>query len=239
MIEAKQVTKVFGLRPVLRGIDLTVGAGEFVTLFGPNGSGKTTFLRILATLSKQTTGLVKLAGLQVPQQSGAVRRSLGMVSHHPMLYGDLSAEENLLLFARLYNLDDGEAVAAAALAEVGLAPRARDLVRTFSRGMLQRLTIARALLHSPSILLLDEPYTGLDQDAAAMLDKVLRGALEANSHLAVIMTTHNITRGLALCDRAAILSRGKIAHDASRASLGSELDFAGLYAETTGAATTQ
>jgi len=236
VIEARGVGKVFGLRPVLRGVDLTVAEGEFLTLFGPNGSGKTTFLRILATLSRPTTGLVRIAGYELPGQAAAVRRSLGMVAHQPLLYPDLSAEENLRLYARLYGVS-GEAERVAEVLEmVGLLPRARDVVGTFSRGMQQRLAIGRALLHRPSILLLDEPYTGLDQDAASILDGVLREALAASDRPTVLMTTHDLGRGLALCDRVAILSRGKIAYEAP----GDALDvtgFSATYAEVTGMAT--
>jgi heme exporter protein A len=237
VIEARGVGKVFGLRPVLRGIDLNVGEGEFLTLFGPNGSGKTTFLRILSTLSKPTSGLVRIAGLELPAYAAAARRSLGMVAHMPLLYPDLSAEENLRLYSRLYGVTNHEERVPAALEMVGLLPRARDLVGTFSRGMQQRLAIARALLHEPSILLLDEPYTGLDQDAAAILDGVLRDALAAANRPTVLMTTHDLERGLAFCDRVAILSRGKIAYDAPRAEAGSAVDFAARYADLTGMAT--
>ena len=233
VIEARGVGKAFGLRTVLRGVDLSLAEGEFLTLFGPNGSGKTTFLRILATLSRPTTGTLRIAGWELPHQAAAVRRSLGMVAHQPLLYEDLSAEENLRLYARMYGLDDQARRVADALDRVGLLARARDMLRTFSRGMQQRLAIARALLHEPSILLLDEPYTGLDQDAAATLDGVLRQALAAAHRPTVLMTTHNLARGLALCDRVAILSRGKIAYSASR----DEVDaagFAALYAEVTG-----
>lgn len=237
MIEARGVSKVFGLRPVLRGVDLSVGEGEFVTLFGPNGSGKTTFLRILATLSRPTTGVVRMAGWELPSQAAAVRRNLGVVAHQPLLYSDLSAEENLHLYARMYGLDRRHERVEEALERVGLAARARDLVGTFSRGMQQRLAIARALLHEPSILLLDEPYTGLDQDAATTLDTVLREALVRANRPTVLMTTHDVARGLALCDRVAILSRGKIAHQAPREEAGDVTEFAARYAEVTGMAT--
>lgn len=235
MITATKVTKAFGLRPVLRGVDLMVNEGEFLTLFGPNGAGKTTFLRIVAALSRPTTGAVQIGGYVLPQQATAIRRVLGVVSHQPLLYGDLSAEENLRFYGRMYALDREarEARMAEVLAAVGLAKRAGDLVRTFSRGMQQRLAIARAILHDPPVLLLDEPYTGLDQDAANILGEVLQDV--ATRGRTVLMTTHNIARGLAFAHRVAILSRGKIAYEAEREGL-TELSFADVYADVTGMA---
>jgi len=238
MIEAKNVTKVFGLRPVLRGIDLRVAPGEFLTLFGPNGAGKTTFLRILSTLSRPTGGEVRVGGYMLPRQAAEVRRVLGVVSHMPLLYGDLSATENLRFYARMYGLDPAqrEARIAEVIGMVGLSRRADDLVRTFSRGMQQRLAIARAILHDPPVLLLDEPYTGLDQDAAATLDELLRG--EATRGRTLLMTSHDIARGLALADRAAILSKGKIAYEGPGRSADAPT-FAATYAEVTGMAGTR
>ncbi len=235
MIQAVKVTKVFGLRPVLRGVDLTVREGEFLTLFGPNGAGKTTFLRIISTLSRPTGGRVWLAGAELPRQAEAARAALGVVSHMPLLYGDLSAEENLRFYAQMYNVpaDLRDARIEAVGRAVGLHKRMGDLVRTFSRGMQQRLAIARAILHDPPVLLLDEPYTGLDQDAAAILGEVL--AEVATRGRTVMMTTHNIVRGLALADRVAILSHGKIAYEATRDEV-TAATFADTYADVTGMA---
>ncbi len=235
MIEAVKVTKVFGLRPVLRGVDLTVAPGEFLTLFGPNGAGKTTFLRIVATLSRPTGGTIRVGGYALPGQAGAVRGLLGVVSHQPLLYGDLSAAENLRFYARLYGLEPAAAGAriGEVLKAVGLHKRADDLVRTFSRGMQQRLAIARAVLHDPPVLLLDEPYTGLDQDAAATLDGVLREvALRGRT---VIMTTHDLLRGVLMAHRVAILSRGVIAYDEPADQL-DPVRFGETYAAITGMA---
>lgn len=236
MIEARGVIKVFGLRPVLRGVDLTVNPGEFLSLFGPNGAGKTTFLRILATLSRPTGGAVSIGGCALPKQAQAARGMIGLVSHQTLLYGDLSAEENLRFFARMYGLKspEREARIEEVLTAVNLNKRAEDLVRTFSRGMVQRLAIARAILHDPSVLLLDEPYTGLDQVSAQALDGVLREvALRGRT---ILMTTHDIDRGLALADRVAILSRGVIAYNSARAEMGAT-PFAQIYADVTGMAT--
>lgn len=238
MIEAHNVIKVFGVRPVLRGVDLTVGQGEFVALFGPNGAGKTTLLRLLASLSRPSGGRIRIAGWELPAQAGQARGAIGVVSHQPLLYGDLSAEENLHFFARLYGIDprQREGRIAEVLRAVGLYRRSADLVRTFSRGMQQRLAIARAVLHDPPVLLLDEPYTGLDQDAAATLDNVLREvALRGRT---VLMTTHDLERGLALAGRVAILSRGVIAYQEKSQALDA-VTFARTYAEVTGMATMQ
>src|SRR5713226_4959408 len=137
MIETRSLTKAFGLRPVLRGVDLQVGPGECLALMGPNGAGKTTLLRILATLSKPSAGVVVVAGLPLPAAAGDVRRRLGVVAHHTLLYGDLTAEENLQFYARLYGRRDSARIAAV-LEQVGLTQRRHDLVRNYSRGMQQR-----------------------------------------------------------------------------------------------------
>lgn len=237
-IEVRALTKTFGLNPVLRGLDLDVPRGEFLTLLGPNGSGKTTLLRILGALARPTSGTVRIGGWELPGEAEFVRAQLGVVSHLPLLYDTLTAEENLLFFARMYNLprearrDRVDTV----LRRVGLARRARDVVATYSRGMQQRLAIARAILHDPAVLLLDEPYTGLDQDAAALLDELLREV--AIGGRTVIMTTHDLRRGHALADRIAILSRGKIAFDAPCRDVNPDA-LPALYADTTGAATTR
>ncbi|MBI3362788.1 MAG: heme ABC exporter ATP-binding protein CcmA [Chloroflexi bacterium] len=217
MIETHSLVKTFGLLRVLRGVELDIAEGEFVALLGPNGAGKTTLLRILATLSRPTLGRVRLAGHDLPARADAIRRRLGVVSHHPLLYGDLTAEENLRFYARMYGLTNAERRIAAVLEQVGLAKRRRDLVRTFSRGMQQRLAIARAILHEPEVMLFDEPHTGLDQDAAAMLDGVLRDV--AATGRTVLMTTHDLRRALALAGRIAILSRGVIAFDKPKAQI--------------------
>src|SRR5574342_326663 len=174
MIETRGLTKAFGLRLVLKGVNLDVAPGECVALLGPNGAGKTTLMRILATLSKPTLGQVRIAGFPLPNGAAEARRRLGVVAHHTLLYSDLTAEENLSFYARVYGLEQPHARIGQVLEQVGLAARRRDLVRTFSRGMQQRLAIARALLPDPEVMLFDEPHTGLDQDASNMLDGVLR-----------------------------------------------------------------
>jgi heme exporter protein A len=228
MIEVRRLVKTFGLKPVLRGLDFHVDRGEFVALLGPNGAGKTTFLRILASLSRPTMGDVTIGGYRLPGQASAVRRALGVVSHQPLLYGDLTAEENLRFYARLYGVTGVQARVAEVLEMVGLAARRRDLVRQFSRGMQQRLAIGRAVLHSPEIMLLDEPHTGLDQEAAQMLDGVLQQV--AARGRTVVMTSHDLLRSAELASRVDILSRGVIAASYPRASL-EPASLAGLYRE--------
>jgi heme exporter protein A len=208
MIEVRNLVKRFGLKPVLRGLDFQVREGEFVALLGPNGAGKTTFLRILASLSRQTLGEVSIGGYRLPSQAAAVRRRLGVVSHLPLLYGDLTAEENLRFYGKMYGVNNLDQRANKVLDLVGLTARRRDLVRTFSRGMQQRLAIGRAVLHDPDVMLFDEPHTGLDQDACVMLDNVLREVAAAGR--TVVMTSHDLSRAADLASRFDVLSKGVI-----------------------------
>ncbi len=217
MIVVRKLVKRFGLKSVLRGLDFTVQSGEFVAILGPNGAGKTTFLRILATLSKPSLGEVSIAGFALPAQAAAVRRRLGVVTHLPLLYGDLTAEENLRFYGRLYGLTALNQRIAEVLKLVGLYERRADLVRTFSRGMQQRLAIGRAVLHDPEVILFDEPHTGLDQDACSMLDNVLRQV--AARGRTVVMTSHDLMRVSELASRFDVLSNGVIVASAQRAQL--------------------
>jgi heme exporter protein A len=217
MIEVRKLVKRFGLKTVLRSVDFQVQPGEFVALLGPNGAGKTTFLRILASLSRPAMGEVRIAGFRLPEQAAAVRRRLGVVSHLPLLYGDLTAEENLRFFGRMYGVVNLEDRITEVLDLVGLLARRRDLVRTFSRGMQQRLAIGRAVLHDPDVMLFDEPHTGLDQEASAMLDRVLREV--AARGRTVVMTSHDLARSGDLASRFDILSRGMIAASIQRSDI--------------------
>ena len=214
MITVKKLVKRFGPKTVLRGLDFDVEAGEFVALLGPNGAGKTTFLRILSSLSRPAMGEVRVAGYQLPNQAAAVRRRLGVVSHLPLLYGDLTAEENLRFYGRMYAVESLDERIAEVLEMVGLYPRRRDLVRTFSRGMQQRLAIGRAVLHDPEVMLFDEPHTGLDQEACNMLDGVLQEV--AAKGRTVVMTSHDLARTADLASRFDVLSKGKIIDSATR-----------------------
>lgn len=214
MIEVRSLIKTFGIKPVLRGVDLQVEAGEFVALLGPNGAGKTTLLRILASLARPSLGDVRLAGFRLPAEAAAVRRILGVVSHQPLLYGDLTAEENLRFYARLYAIPSAGRRIDEILEMVGLDRRRRDRVREYSRGMQQRLAIGRAVLHDPQVLLFDEPHTGLDQDASTMLDTILRQV--AGQGRTVLMTSHDLLRASDLATRIDILSKGVIARSLTR-----------------------
>jgi heme exporter protein A len=196
---------------------LDIGQGEFVSLVGPNGAGKSTLLRIVATLLSPTAGNVTIGGWPLKSHAANVRRHIGLVSHQPLLYGDLTAAENLEFYARLYQLSDREERIMQALRTVGLTARQRDPVRSFSRGMLQRLTLARATLHEPDVLLFDEPYTGLDQDATHLLDSLLQE--EVGKGRTILMITHDLARGLNLCHRMAILNRGKITVQVKRGEM--------------------
>ncbi len=236
MIKVRSLVKAFGFQTALRGVDLDLAEGEFVTMLGPNGAGKTTLLRILATLTKPTAGLVRIGGYDVNKAGAQVRRLIGLVSHQTMLYPHLSAEDNLNFYGRLYDVADlnGQGDAPGRIDEVlelvGLTARRTDLVRTFSRGMVQRLTIARAILHRPQVMFFDEPYTGLDQQAASVLSEILTGVAAAGR--TVLLTTHNLERGLIGCDRVVILKRGKIVRQVDR----NEIDpgsFAELYQSVT------
>lgn len=196
----------------LRGIDLDIRPGEFVTIVGPNGAGKTTLLRILATLSRPSGGQVSIAGHTLPRGADEARRQIGLLSHQPLLYGDLTAEENLHFFGKMYDVPDLRRRVLDRLDQVELLDRRADRARTFSRGMQQRLAIARALLHDPSVVLLDEPFTGLDPHASDRLEELLHTLNDGRR--TVVMTIHDLERGWALCDRALVIARGQIVYEA-------------------------
>ncbi|MDQ4074805.1 MAG: ABC transporter ATP-binding protein [Chloroflexota bacterium] len=219
MIEIDNLTKRFGMQHALRSINLKIDEGEMVTLFGPNGAGKTTLLKILATLSRPSSGRVLLRGHELTASWSEVRRYIGLVTHQSLLYPDLTAEENLAFYARLYDVPNAADRAREVLDWVGLLPRYHDRVRTYSRGMLQRLSIARALLHDPQIMLLDEPYSGLDEAAAQKLHTLLHRIHTEEPRRLTLMSTHDLERGLALANRVLILRRGKIVLDEPRGAL--------------------
>jgi len=214
MIKVCNLSKSFGPRAALAAVDLSIERGEFVTLMGPNGAGKTTLLRILATLARPTSGTVRIAGLDPTRDGIEVRQRIGFLSHRTLLYEDLTAEQNLRFYARMYGLDDGPARVQDLLQRVGLATRRHDLVRTFSRGMQQRLALARAVLHRPHVLLLDEPYTGLDPLAAQVLTGLL--AELTGEGCTTLLTTHDLGRGLEVGRRVVVLARGRLVYDERR-----------------------
>lgn len=230
MVEAKGIVKSFGRREVLKGVDLVVREGEFVIVMGPNGAGKTTLLRIIATIVRPDKGQLKVCGFPIPDKAPEARAKIGFLTHSPLLYDELTARENLLFYASLLSVRSPEKRIAELLQLVGLEDRAEERVRTFSRGMLQRLAIARAILHSPPLLLLDEPFTGLDQKAAEVLTALLK-LLPQEGH-AVIMTTHQLDETLTLAHRILVLNRGKFVAEIPREEL--RLDaFRKQYAELT------
>lgn len=230
IIQIDALSKAYGFVPVLKQLDFSVERGQFVGLLGANGSGKSTLLKMIAGLVKPTHGIIRVGGWHMPKEAQAVRPQIGMVSHKALLYENLTARENLRFFAKLYGIHD-EARLEALLDQVGLQRRGDSLVRTFSRGMQQRLSIARALLHQPHILLFDEPYTGLDQDASAVLDTLLQEAHQAGH--TILMATHQLQRAAKLANRLVILHRGKVAHD--ERSEGASQDIVPLYTAITGA----
>jgi len=213
VIEAENLRKTFAWTPVLEGVSCRVGAGEALGLFGPNGAGKTTFLRLLATLLRPSGGTLRLFD-SAPHDS-AVRRRLGFLGHDSFLYPDLTPVENLTFYGRAYNLSDLGVRIATALEQVGLRDWGNMPVRMFSRGMEQRLALARTLLHEPDLLLLDEPYTGLDSRGVTTLQTTLARA--KGQRKTIVLTTHDFALGLELCNQALILNRGRIAwHSAGR-----------------------
>ena len=214
---ARGLVRRYGPRKALDGVDLSLDRGEFLTIFGPNGAGKSTLLKAIASLIRLTAGSLAVFGLDTTAAPERIRRRLGLIAHSTFLYGGLSARDNLRFFARLHDVPDPRRRADAMLDRVGLAERADDLVRTFSRGMQQRLSIARALLHDPDLVLLDEPYTGLDHHAS----RALRGMLEQvrARGRTVMMVTHHLEEGLELSTRIAIMTSGRLAFEAPAGGL--------------------
>ncbi|HOU22902.1 MAG TPA: ABC transporter ATP-binding protein [Anaerolineae bacterium] len=221
-IETSRLGRSFRAVHALRDVTLQVPRSECVAVLGPNGAGKSTLLRVLSTLLRPTSGTASVAGWNVQSDPDAVRRAIGLTTHQPMLHGELSAAENLLFYAHLYGVSSPRDRVAELLTLIELYSRRNDFVRTFSRGMQQRLTLARCLLHSPSVLLLDEPYTGLDQRAA----EILNGLID---HLrtrgcTILLTTHDLTWVSGLLDEVIVLDRGRLlcqlpAHGASSEAL--------------------
>ena len=213
-IEIRGLRKDFGDWPVLWDLDLTVDWGEFLVIFGANGVGKTTLLKVLSTQARPDAGEVWIGGIDRQRHARAVRRMVGVVAHNGMLYEDMTCQENLLFYGRMFGLKKLGPRVDEVLRLVGLDGRRHQKVRILSHGMLKRLSIARAVLHEPSILLLDEPEGGLDQEALETLGHLLESWKQEGR--TVVMTTHNLEQGLAWGERVAILSGGKIAFEESR-----------------------
>jgi len=209
--------KNYGLKPVLRGVQLTLPCGQRLALLGANGAGKTTLLRILAGLAKPDAGIVSVFGLDCRDDVQQIRPLVGLVAHQPYLYEELTALENLLFFARMYNVKHAQERARDLLHRVGVDKRVHDRVQTLSRGLVQRVAWARALLHSPRLLLLDEPDTGLDQQGTVLIDSLL--AEHAQQGGSILFTTHQLERAMQQADRIVVLGRGRVAYQAETALL--------------------
>ncbi|MFT5087358.1 MAG: heme exporter protein A [Candidatus Latescibacterota bacterium] len=209
-IVLEKASKNFASFIALRAVDLSIQRGQFALLAGANGAGKSTLLRLAAGVSRPSSGRVLIAG-EDPQRNSKARAAIGLLSHHTLLYDDLSAEENLSFFAQLYGLTDATQRVEEVLQEVGLLEHRRRRLRGFSRGMRQRLALARATLHRPAVLLLDEPFTGLDQPACAALRQRLLQVKEQGH--TCMMVTHRVGEAAALADRLVVLRRGRICHD--------------------------
>jgi heme exporter protein A len=208
LIEVRALERSFGQRRAVAGVDFALAGGECLALFGPNGAGKTTLLRILAGLLKPTRGAASIAGMALPA-GAAARAATGLISHNSMLYEALTARENVEFAARLQGLPDPVAAAADALRRMRIGDRAETPVRALSRGLQQRVSIARAVVHSPRVLLLDEPYSGLDEMGSNALSVLLSELRAAGA--AMVMVTHNLAEGLAVATHAAIMRDGRFA----------------------------
>ena len=217
MIEVKKLEKSYGPTGVLRGLDLEARPGEVLTLLGQNGAGKTTLLRILATLTRPDSGHVRVQGFDPVKQGEFVRQATGVVMHSAMLYGDLTVRENLLFFGRMFRLDRTASRARLVLERMELDERADVRVRHLSHGQQKRVALARALLHQPRMLLLDEPESGLDQRARRLLEDVI-DEFRAPGR-SVVMTTHELDRGIELADHVVVMHYGRVALEQSGRSI--------------------
>ena len=229
-VEAHGLVKQFGVRRGLDGVDLNVPTGAFLSIFGPNGAGKTTLLRELALLARPTRGSLSILGVNALEEPDALRSRIGLISHKSMLYGDLTAAENLAFFSSLYGGDPDHARINELLELVELDHRRNDCVRTFSRGMQQRLSIARALINDPELVLLDEPYSGLDPHAAELFDQLIARVRDDRTF---IMVSHDLEKGYDMCTHALILARGKVVVCAEKSGIDRSA-FRDLYLATVG-----
>ena len=229
-IQVKELT--FGYaesKPVLQGISLSFD-GRSTAIIGQNGAGKTTLLRVLSTLSRATSGQATLMGVDLKEEPDRARDHIGLISHNSMLYPDLTAEQNLMIYARLYGVVDPEARVMELLEAVELKHRRLDVVRTFSRGMTQRLSIARALIHDPDVVFLDEPYSGLDPHAVEIFDELIERQREGRTF---VMVSHDLQKGFAMCTHALVLARGRVVAFDQKDAFDFD-EFAALYRSTVG-----
>lgn len=234
MLKAKGIVKQVGPKTILQGINLEIRAGECVAILGPNGAGKSTLLKILATLMKPSAGIVYLDGKDAWKSPEQVRGKIGLISHQSLLYDNLTARENLLFYGKMLGLTDLDQRVSQLLKEVGLLLSANEQVRNFSRGMQQRLALARAILHNPPLLFLDEPFTGLDQQGIGLLNNVIGQAKTKGTTL--IMVTHSFEEGLAFSDRVLVLNKGGLVYTGETKDLTIN-GLRDLYCEKTGVKT--
>lgn len=230
-IQVKGLRKAYGRTQVLRGLDLEVPWGQVLTILGPNGSGKTTLIKTLATLIRPDEGTLTVAGADIRRRGNRARSLMGLVTHDTLLYDELTGYENLKFFARMFRVDSAEQRIESVAARMGMTDRLPQRVGTLSHGMKKRFSIARALLHDPLVLIMDEPESGLDQDALGLLEDVVSD--KSDPYRTVLMTTHNLDRGIALSDRMAILSRGVISYE-GKADSASADEIKGKYFEAAG-----
>lgn len=224
------IEKRFGARRVLKSVDFELPQGASLVIFGPNGAGKTTLLRILSTLDRPSKGTCEALGLSYKEQVDEVRGCIGFITHNPMLYLDLTARENLVLFARLYGVDDPDKAADEMLSLVELKHRANDKVRGFSRGMTQRIAIARAFINDPRIVFLDEPYSGLDPHAAGIVDRMLA---ESRQRRTLVTVSHSLESGFAQASHVLLLAKGRQVMFSEQSQLDYD-EFKNVYYEQVG-----
>ena len=229
-ITTSKLSKVFGNRRAVDNVTFELPQGAFLSIFGPNGAGKTTLLRVLSTLSRATSGSATLMGIDIKEEPDKVRDHIGLISHNSMLYMDLTAEENLLFAANLYGVENPKERVLELLDAVELKHRRLDTVRTFSRGMTQRLSIARALIHDPDVVFLDEPYSGLDPHAVEIFDGLIEQVRENRTF---VMVSHDLQKGFSMCTHALVLAKGRIVAFDEKESLDFD-EFSQIYRATVG-----
>ncbi len=229
-VVVRELVKQFGSRKAVDRVSFELPQGAFLSVFGPNGAGKTTLLRMMASLARPTSGEIFVDGIDVREEPEEARASIGLISHSPMLYPDLTAEENLVFYGELYGVENPKGRAIELLDAVGLKHRRLDPVRTFSRGMTQRVAIARALVNNPRVVLLDEPYAGLDPHAVEVFDELIASVREGRSF---VMVSHDLEKGLSLCTHTLLLAKGRVVSFVPREDMDVH-EFRELYRSTVG-----
>jgi len=230
-VEAWGLIKKFGFKTALRKVDLFLKPGDCLALFGPNGAGKTTLIQMLCSLMLPTSGKVIIAGFDTRYHRVIMHRLIGVISHDTFLYDNLTAVENLNFYGRMYNVPQLNARIDDLLGRVGLSGYENNPVQTYSRGMKQRLSVARAIIHDPVVLLLDEPYTGLDHQGAEDLQRLLNQFRDQRK--TIVLTSHNLDRGLELCSHAAVLKAGQLIYHEDIDKINKK-DFKQIYMKLTG-----